>query len=134
MISISASETNLASLDFLMITNINQRERANILFDGAALQRWESHLMFDSGRPILNRFVVKLNKVRPTKMRKPNKRERQVLQDFAGTPEPWGRFAGAGQITLQSLLSEGWICPNSDPNYPFDYYQITPKGETAAYL
>ncbi|SMR82264.1 hypothetical protein SAMN04488030_2611 [Aliiroseovarius halocynthiae] len=67
-------------------------------------------------------------------MRKPNPREQKVLRGFAGTPEPWGLFVGAGKVTLDSLLAEGWVRPNTDPNYPADYYEITPEGEQAAYL
>lgn len=67
-------------------------------------------------------------------MRRPNNRERKVLREFAGKPEPWGRFAGAGKATLTSLLNEGWIRPNTDPNYPPEYFEITELGEEAAYL
>ena len=67
-------------------------------------------------------------------MRRPTKRERNVLQEFVtGTPEPWGRFAGAGQKTLQSLLLEGWIRPNQNPDFPSDYFEITEDGAEAAY-
>ena len=67
-------------------------------------------------------------------MRKPNQREQSVLREFSGAPEPWQRFAGAGDITLKSLLEEGWIKRSSDPHYPGDHYEITPEGEKAAYL
>jgi hypothetical protein len=63
---------------------------------------------------------------------KPNKRELEVLQQFCGAPEPWGRFAGAGEITKQSLIAKGWIRLNTDPNYDPSDYQITPLGEDAA--
>ena len=66
-------------------------------------------------------------------MRKPNRREKQVLLTFAGTPEPWERFSGAGKTTKESLLSAGWIRSNSDPDYPAEYYEITPEGDEAAY-
>lgn len=66
-------------------------------------------------------------------MRKLNQRELAVLREFTGTPEPWDRFAGAGRKTLASLLEAGLIEPNTDPNYPPDYYQITKSGEDAAY-
>ncbi|MEM5477141.1 hypothetical protein [Pacificibacter sp. AS14] len=66
-------------------------------------------------------------------MQKPNRRELKVLREFAGTPEPWERFAGAGDSTLKSLLEAGWICENTDLNYPAEYYEITPAGESAAY-
>lgn len=66
-------------------------------------------------------------------MKKPNKRERDVLQHFCGTPEPWGAFPGAGETTKQSLLAAGWIRPNQDPHYPADYFEITEAGEAAAY-
>jgi hypothetical protein len=67
-------------------------------------------------------------------MRKPNPKELKVLEKFAGTPEEWGRFAGAGEDTRESLLAEGWIRPTTDPDYDPTCYEITPEGEEAASL
>lgn len=76
---------------------------------------------------------MQLYKRREFVLRKPNNREKEVLRTFSGTPEPWARFSGAGKATLESLLAAGWIRPNSDPDYPADYYEITPEGDEAAY-
>jgi len=65
-------------------------------------------------------------------VRKPTPKERNVLDQFVfDIPEPWGRFAGAGAKTRESLLQEGWIEPNTDPTYPREYYQITTAGKAA---
>ncbi|OWJ78554.1 hypothetical protein [Haematobacter genomosp. 1] len=65
-------------------------------------------------------------------MRKPNTRERDVLNAFVfDIPEPWGNFPDAGPKTRASMLEEGWIELNEDPTYPHDYYQITPAGKIA---
>ena len=67
-------------------------------------------------------------------MRKPNSRELKVLREFVGSyPEPWGRFVGAGEATKETLLEQGWIRPNQNPDYPSDYFEITKEGEAAAY-
>lgn len=67
-------------------------------------------------------------------MRTPTAKERKVLQAFAGTPEPWGRFSGAGEVTKQALLDEGWIKLNMNTDYDPTWYEITPDGEEAAFL
>ncbi len=67
-------------------------------------------------------------------MRKPNRRELKVLQKLqTDWPEPWSKFTGAGEGTKQSLLEEGWIRPNQNPDYPADYFEITPEGDKAAW-
>lgn len=68
------------------------------------------------------------------KLRKPNSKELEYLKKFCGTPEPGYKAYGVGKGTIQSLLDEGWIRKNTDPNYDPSDYEITDEGEKALLL